>query len=122
MSPYLNNSKAAWPYFCAPLPDLILANNYSNDDNLLVLIFGKYVLYTSVPEYLINPNENPKDLIRSFKNWITRFMYHNKSEEEYNTLKENCQLAVEVRCKIRKDCFFGYTKIFSYLSMQKSFF
>ena len=58
---------------------------------------GKYVLYTSIPEYLINPDENPQDLIRSFKNWITRFMYHNKSEEEYNALKENRQLAVDVR-------------------------
>ena len=64
---------------------------------------GKYVLYTSIPEYLINPDENPQDLIRSFKNWITRFMYHNKSEEEYNALKENRQLAVEVRNKIRKE-------------------
>lgn len=64
---------------------------------------GKYVLYTSIPEYLINPDENPQDLIRSFKNWITRFMYHNKSEEEYNALKENRQLAVEIRNKIRKE-------------------
>lgn len=63
----------------------------------------KYVLYTSIPEYLINPDENPQDLIRSFKNWITRFMYHNKSEEEYNALKENRQLAVEIRNKIRKE-------------------
>lgn len=64
---------------------------------------GKYVLYTSIPEYLINPDENPQDLIRSFKNWITRFMYYNKSEEEYNELKENRRLAVEVRNKIRKE-------------------
>lgn len=64
---------------------------------------GKYVLYTSIPEYLINPDENPQDLIRSFKNWITRFMYYNKSEEEYNKLKENRRLAVEVRNKIRKE-------------------
>ena len=64
---------------------------------------GKYVLYTSVPEYLINPEDNPQYLIHSFKNWITRFMYYNKSEEEYNVLKENRQLAVEVRNKIRKE-------------------
>lgn len=64
---------------------------------------GKYVLYTSIPEYLINPDENPQDIIRSFKNWITRFMYHNKSKEEYNTLKENRQLTVEIRNKIRKE-------------------
>lgn len=64
---------------------------------------GKYVLYTSAPEYLINSEDNPQDLVLSFKNWITRFMYHNKSEEEYNALKENRQLAVEVRNKIRKE-------------------
>ena len=64
---------------------------------------GKYILYTSVPEYLIDDNVSPNDLVRSFKKWITRFLYHNKTECEYINLKENHQLAVEIRNKIRKD-------------------
>lgn len=64
---------------------------------------GKYILYTSVPEYLINPEESAQDLIHSFKNWITRFMHYNESEEEYNILKENHKLVVEIRNKIRKE-------------------
>lgn len=64
---------------------------------------GKYIIYTSVPEYMINSNDDPYDLVRSFKSWITRFMYYNKSNEEYNMIKENRQLAVEIRNKVRKE-------------------
>lgn len=66
---------------------------------------NKYILYTSMPEYSENADENPLsfDLVVSFKKWITRFMYYNLSEEEFNKYKEENKLAVEVRNKIRKD-------------------
>jgi hypothetical protein len=66
---------------------------------------GKYILYTSMPAYSEITDENPPsfDLVISFKKWITRFMYYNLSEEEFNKYKEQNKLAVEVRNKIRKD-------------------
>lgn len=64
---------------------------------------GKYIFYTSSPEYLIDDTMSAFDLVLSFRNWIARFLYHNKTEEEYNRIKENKQLGVEVRNKIRKD-------------------
>lgn len=64
---------------------------------------GKYIFYTSSPEYLIDETMSAFDLVLSFKNWIARFLYYNKTEEEYNRIKENKQLGVEVRNKIRKD-------------------
>lgn len=66
---------------------------------------GKYILYTSMPAYSEIADENSPsfDLVISFKKWITRFMYYNLSEEEFNKYKEENKLAVEVRNKIRKD-------------------
>ena len=64
---------------------------------------GKYIFYTSSPEYLIDDTMSAFDLVLSFRNWIARFLHSNKTEEEYNRMKENKQLGVEVRNKIRKD-------------------
>ena len=82
---------------------LVPASVATKFKNIPISDNDKYVLYTSVPEYLISPEENPQDLIRSFKSWIIRFMYYNKSDEEYNELKNNQRLAVEIRNKIRKE-------------------
>lgn len=77
----------------------------ANLRNVAVSNNDKYIIYTSIPEFLSEqcPYSSASELILSFKKWITRFMCYNKKENEYNLLKENNMLAVEVKNKIRKD-------------------